>query len=227
MAKTPVEQPPEQPKKPKSHLSQAREAKTAERQAWAFLLYEAMGASRTLSALTDVVRSLGIRRCGQKTLERWSRKYHWQQRLMERQAGREGLVTQTALDMKKAMEDRHVTVFTTIENLAREGLKYQFSEVAKRAADGLPGLELEPELILRLAEGAQRGERLARGEATSKAQVVVQVVGPLVRDIFAVFMAVNVITNDPIELQRKRQAEFIKRGDEILGGYYLEEGTGP
>jgi len=217
----------EQPKNPKPKpRSRRQQATTAERASWAFLLYEGMGATRTLKALVDVVRSIGIRRCGVKTLERWSVKYGWQRQLMERQAGREGLVTQMALDVKKVMEDRHVGMFQALENLAREGLKFQFDAVQKRVDTGLVGLELGPELILRLAEGAQRGERLARGEATSKAQVVIQVVGPLVKDIFAVFMAVNVITNDPPEMQQKRQAEFIKRGDEILGQYYLEEATG-
>lgn len=218
-------EPVEQPKNPKSHRSRPQRATTAERAQWAFLLYEAMGASRTLTALSDIVRLIGIRRCGLKTLERWSAKYHWQQQLVQRQAGREGLVTQMALDMKKEMEDRHIASFRMLENIARAGLENTFSELAKREAVGLKGLEIAPADAARLLETAQRGERLARGEATSKAQVVVQVVGPLVKDIFAVFMAVNVITNDPIELQRKRQAEFIKRGDEILATYYLEEGT--
>lgn len=202
-------------------------AATAERAEWAFLVYEGMGADRTLKALTDVVRMLGIRRCGEKTLNRWSQKYRWQSRLLERQAGRAGLVTQAVLDQRKDMEDRHVTVFQMYERVARESLIHTFDELAKREAVGLKGLDIGPEVGLRIMEGAQRGERLARGEATSKAQVVVQVVGPLVKDIFAVFMAVNVITNDGPEMQRRRLNEFVKRGDEILVGYRVEERTGP
>ena len=217
----------EQPKNPKPRArSRPQRVTVAERQTWAFLLYEGMGSTRNLISLADVVRAVGIQRAGVKTLARWSAKYQWQRRLMERQVTSEGEITQRALDVKKAMEDRHVGLFQALETLAREGLKNQFSEVERRAAAGLVGLEMTPEAILRLADGVQRGERLARGEATSKAQVVIQVVGPLVKDIFAVFMAVNVITNDPLEMQRKRLAEFIKRGDEILGQYYLEEGTG-
>ena len=217
----------EQPKNPKPKpRSRPQRVTVAERQSWAFLLYEGMGADRNLISLSDIVRAVGIRRAGVKTLARWSAKYQWQRRLMERQVTREGEVTQRALDIKKAMEDRHVGLFQALESLAREGLKYQFSEVEKRTAEGLTGLGMEPAAILHLAEGVQRGERLARGEATSKAQVVIQVVGPLVKDIFAVFQAVNVITNDPPEMMKRRLAEFIKRGDEILGQYYLED-AGP
>jgi hypothetical protein len=202
-------------------------ATTAERAQWAFLLYEAMGADRTLKGLSEIVYMMGIRRCGEKTLNRWSQKFHWQRELLERQAGHAGEVTKAVLDQRKAMEDRHVSVFQMFEKVARESLAHTFDELAKREATGLTGLDLSPETALRLMEGAQRGERLARGEATSKAEVVVQVVGPLVRDIFAVFMAVNVITNDAPEMQRRRLNEFVKRGDEILVGYRVEERTGP
>ncbi|GAI02018.1 unnamed protein product, partial [marine sediment metagenome] len=82
------------------------------------------------------------------------------------------------------------------------------------------GLDMDLTDIGRLADLYQKGERLARGLATSKAEVIIEVLPPLVKDIFAVFLAVNVITSDPPELVRKRQSEFITRADGVMVQYY-------
>ena len=214
------------PKKPKSRTVGTRQAVTiAERAAFAFGIYEAMGVNRNLKDLAEIVRGLGVRRCGQKTLERYSSRYKWQQRLMERAGAREAGFTKTAQEVKTIMEERHVGLFQAIGRLAEAGLANFFSEIEKRQKTGLgETLPIDIPDLIHLAESSQRGERLARGEATSKAQVIVQVVAPIVKEITAAFMAVNMITNDGPELQGKRLAEFTARGDAILAQYYLVEG---
>ena len=102
-----------------------------------------------------------------------------------------------------------------------ESIQTYQKQIEDQVASGLEGtLDIDFATIGKLAQSYQYGERLARGLATSKAEVIIEILPPLVKDIFAVFLAVNVITNDPPELVRKRQSEFITRADGVLVQYY-------
>ena len=119
------------------------------------------------------------------------------------------------------MTEEHVRTFHDIGALVTAGIKHWQGEIEKKVKAGLPPtLDIDLVTIGKLAQTYQYGERLARGLATSKAEVIVEVLPPLVKDMFAVFLAVNVITNDPPELVKKREAEFIQRGDQVLLLYY-------
>jgi len=203
-----------------------------ERQEYFFLVYEQMGVGRTLKRLWGLVRGVGAE-ISLKTLERYSSVYNWQVKILERAARHESAGFQDVQAQVDKMTAEHVRTFQDIGALVMAGIKHWQAEVEKRVKAGLPPtLEVDLVTIGKLAQIYQHGERLARGLATSKAEVIVEVLPPLVKDMFAVFLAVNVITNDPPELVKKREAEFISRGDQVLIQYYgkttkeLPEGKG-
>ena len=207
--------------------SHKRKASTAwntlrakERQEYFFLVYEGMGVGRTLKRLWGLVRGIGVP-LSLKTLERYSAEYGWQARILERAARQESAQFQDVQAQVERMNLEHATTFQDIGALVKAGVRKYQEEVAGKVGIGLPPtLDIDLATIGKLAQTYQYGERLARGLATSKAEVIVEVLPPLVKDIFAVFLAVNVITNDPPEIVKKREAEFISRGDQVLIGYY-------
>lgn len=192
----------------------------AERQEYFFLIYEQMGSTRSLRRLQELVHSVGSQ-ISYKTLGRYSAKYGWQVKILERIARHESADFPDVKAQVEEMNRRHVETFQDIGAVVTAGIKLYRKRIEDSLAAGLGGtLEIPLPEIARLAETYQRGERLARGEATSKSEVIVEVVAPLVKDLFAVFLAVNIITNDPPELVKRRQAEFIKRGDSVIMTYY-------
>ncbi|MBA7644818.1 hypothetical protein ES703_52565 [subsurface metagenome] len=205
--------------------------RVAERQEYFFLVYEQMGVSRTLKRLWGLVRGVGVE-LSLKTLERYSSQYNWQSRILERAARHESADFLEIQAQVEQMTSEHVRTFQDIGALVAAGIKHWQGEIEKKVKAGFqPTLEMDFVTIGKLAQTYQYGERLARGLATSKAEVIIEVLPPLVKDMFAVFLAVNVITNDPPEMVRKREAEFISRGDQVLLLYYgktkeLPEGRG-
>jgi hypothetical protein len=207
-------------------------ARARERAEYFFLVYEQLGPNRTIKRLWGLARGLGIK-TSLPTLERYSQRFGWQARILERAARHESAAFQDIQKEVDRMNAEHASLFVDIGALAKAGvMKYQ-EELHEKVKAGLPPtLEMDLPTIARLAQSYQYGERLARGLATSKAEVIVEVLPPLVKDMFAVFLAVNVITNDPPELVKKRESEFIQRGDQVLIQYYgkttaLPEGRGP
>jgi hypothetical protein len=193
-----------------------------------------MGPNRTIKRLWGLSRGLGIT-TSLSTLERYSQVYGWQSRILERAARHESAGFQEVQDVVERMNREHVQTFQDIGALVAAGIRKYQNELTEKVKAGLPPtLEMDFATIARLAQSYQYGERLARGLATSKAEVIVEILPPLVKDMFAVFLAVNVITNDPPELVKKRESEFIQRGDQVLIQYYgkttagaLPEGRGP
>lgn len=156
-----------------------------------------------------------------KTLEEYSSKYGWQSRILERAARQESADFQEIQDTVEHMNQEHAQTFQDIGALVKAGIRKYQEDIQKKVAAGLPPtLDVDLATIGKLAQTYQYGERLARGLATSKAEVIVEVLPPLVKDMFAVFLAVNVITNDAPEIVKKREAEFISRGDQVLLQYY-------
>lgn len=209
--------------KPQSHKKKVKPWNTfraEERQEYFFLVYEQMGVSRTLKRLWGLVRGVGAE-VSLKTLERYSSAYNWQSRILERVARHESADFQDVQAQVEQMTSEHVRTFQDIGALVTAGIKHWQGEIEKNVAAGMaPTLNVDLQTIGKLAQTYQYGERLARGLATSKAEIIVEVLPPLVKDIYAVFLAVNVITNDPPELVKKREAEFIQRGDQVLLTYY-------
>lgn len=207
----------------KSHKKQVKPwnaFRAEERQEYFFLVYEQMGVNRTLKRLWGLVRGIGVE-ITLKTLERYSSQYNWQARILERAARHESADFQDVQDQVDQMTAEHVRTFQDIGALVTAGIRKYKKQIEDQVAAGLDGsLDIDLATLGKLATTYQYGERLARGLATSKAEVIVEVLPPLVKDMFAVFLAVNVITNDPPELVRKRESEFITRGDQVLNTYY-------
>jgi len=223
-----------EPKPKRSHKKDTRKPwnyfRAQERQEYFFLIYEQMGVGRTLKRLWGLVRGVGVT-ISLKTLERYSANFNWQVRILERAARHEAADFVEIQDQVDRMTQDHIRVFQDIGTLVTAGIQHWKKKIDDRVAAGMDGLEMDLTDIGRLAELYQKGERLARGLATSKAEVIIEVLPPLVKDIFAVFLAVNVITNDPPELVRKRQSEFITRADGVMVQYYggqkqISEGKG-
>jgi len=191
-----------------------------ERQEYFFLVYEQMGVNRTLKRLWGLVRGVGAE-ISLKTLERYSSEYGWQAKILERAARHESADFQDVQTQVDQMTEEHVRTFRDIGALVTAGIRKYQKQIEDQVTAGLaPTLDIDLATIGKLATTYQYGERLARGLATSKAEVIIEVLPPLVKDMFAVFLAVNVITNDPPELVRKRESEFITRGDQVLNTYY-------
>lgn len=220
-------------KKKKTDKSPAWNRLRAEERSQAFfLIYEQMGTTRTLKRLWGLVRGIGVD-ISLKTLERYSAEYGWQSKILERSARLESAEFVEIKDAVDRMNEEHAKTFQDIGALVKAGVRAYQDEIMKKVEIGLPPtLDIDLVTLGKLAQTYQYGERLARGLATSKAQVIIEVLPPLVKDIYAVFLAVNVITNDPPELVQRREAEFISRGDQILIQYYgqttpeLPEGGG-
>ena len=196
-----------------------REDRVAAKADALFLTYVQMGEGRTLARLWGFVRSMDVI-ISLKTIERWSAKFHWQERLLQYQAEVERRRALEGVEALEDMDKRHIQLNQALGSLAAAGITHYQNLIANAQAEGKRGLTLDIHEIIGLIGQAQRGERLARGLATSKAEVIIEVLPPLVKDIFAVFLAVNVITNDPPELVRKRQSEFITRADAVMVLYY-------
>jgi len=207
----------------KSHKKKVRPwnaLRADERQEYFFLVYEQMGVSRSLKRLWGLVRGVGAE-ISLKTLERYSSEYNWQSRILERLARHESADFQDVQDQVDRMNAEHAQTFQDIGALVTAGIKHWKKAIEDKVKVGLgPTLDMDFQTIGKLAQSYQYGERLARGLATSKAEVIIEVLPPLVKDMFAVFLAVNVITNDPPELVKKRESEFIQRGDQVLLTYY-------
>ena len=159
-----------------------------ERQEYFFLVYEQMGTSRTLKRLWGLVRGVGAQ-LSLKTLERYSSQYNWQSRILERAARHESADFQEVQAQVEQMTSEHVRTFKDIGALVTAGIRKYQDDIQKKVQAGFqPTLDIDLGTLGKLAQTYQYGERLARGLATSKAEVIVEVLPPLVKDMFAVFL---------------------------------------
>jgi hypothetical protein len=169
------------------------------------LLYHALGPTRSLERLTRHLAGLGLG-TSLKTLKTYSANYDWQARVRE-------------LDQAQAetQQAEHLQLISDMNsNQARLGAALQ-----SVSALSLRNISVNPILSARdtgyLAEVGSRLERLARGEATTRQEVAVQMVAPLIQNIVVLFQDINAIT-DPA----RRLREFGMGADRIL-----EEAIGP
>lgn len=185
-----------------------------------FLIYEQMGPERSLNKLTEIVHTVGIKVSG-KTLGRYSVKYEWQRQLLERQVALREAREQEALTAVDKMNEGHIQVNKGLMSLAIAGINYHQNKLEKNRAAGLPQtLNFNVRDIVRLVRQAQLGERLARGEATSRTEIFNEIIGTFVHEFAFMFIAVNGIA-DPEE----RKREFARLFDERLSEIYAAQVT--
>jgi hypothetical protein len=216
----------DQPAKKSHHYQGPKRTalRCAERAEMYFIIYADMGVERSLNKLWGRLRGYGVS-ISLKSLEKYSRQFNWQARILERAARHESTEFQEVQTVVDEMNNRHANLFKDLASVAKAGLNYHKEKIKDQLAAGL-GETLPVELpdLARILESAERGERLARGLATSKAEVLIEILAPLVKDMFAVFLSVNVITKDTPDIVKQREAEFIKRGDQVLHLYYDSTG---
>jgi hypothetical protein len=200
----------------------AKRARCQEKADVLFVMYQQMGPERSLEMLARVCAKVGLRGCALNTLKRYSVMFDWQRRLLELTVRlREERETDTLQQIDK-MNEQHIKVNQGLLSLGVAGIQYYQQEIQRKQAQGLPAnFKFNIQDIVRLVAQAQTGERLARGQATSRSEVMVEVIGTFVHEFALVFIAVNDIA-DPVE----RKREYIRRTDEMLREYYSNL-TGP
>ena len=175
--------------------------RTIEKANLLFGLYVALGPKRSLAAVAEVCTQIGLK-AGEKSLKLYSADFHWQDRLAAiiEQAGQQGdnEAVQTIADMNlkqaalgQAMQDAGAhTVFRINEQ------KYV----------------IEPTDAARLIDSGSKLQRLAMGEATSRSEVINDTLTAIVKDIIALFLAVNLLTD-----RDDHTREFGTGADAIIG----------
>lgn len=202
----------------------SRQAREASRQAILFTAYQAMGSMRSLAKLRELVVASGGR-IAIHTLERYSVKYQWQQRVLEAQSVEQERIEKDYGRQRDQMDARDAALGSGLIGLAFGGVRNFTEQMGKlrekkiKKGDANPSLTLNltPAEIVNLARAGTFIERLARGEATSRTEVWVNVAGTVVREFVLIFMGVN-----DIEDPEQRRDEFLRRSDEMTNRYYNE-----
>ncbi len=202
--------------------SGAKQARCEEKADILFTMYYQLGPERSLERLHEICTKVGLRGAALSTLKDYSSRFDWQRRLLELTVRERENKETDALHAIERMNDQHVKVNQGLLSLAVAGIQYHNQQLERNRAAGLQAnLKLSIRDIVRLVSQAQTGERLARGQATSRTEVMVEVIGTFVHEFALIFIAVNEIA-DPAE----RKREYIRRSDEMLREYYSTL-TGP
>ena len=194
-----------------NRAGEVRRQRTREKADAIFTIYWQMGPERSLNKLADLCRMVGIK-TSNSSIKRWSQYYDWQRRILglERQMREQREVK--AIEEVAEMNTRHVRLAQGMLKMAYAGI-LQFHRAIQHSADGT--LKMDIDDIVKLYRTAQVGERLARGEATSRVEVWLDVVETVVKEFGLIFMAVNKISD-----QVKRQDEYIRLSDDMIRRYY-------
>ena len=159
-----------------------------------------MGPQRSIEKLHKVLADSGLR-IALNTLKNYSAKHGWQVRLEEAQAQ---LAAQLAAQDSQVIDDMN-------KKTAQLGAAMQVVSGRKIAEIGRDPTQMTPRDAGYLADVGTKLERLARGEVTSRQELQVQVIAPVVQNIVQLFQQVNTI-DDP----DRRLLEFGLGADRIL-----------
>ena len=171
-----------------------------------FDIYVAMGQSRTLEKLHDVCADAGLS-YSLSSIKDYSKRFNWQQRLADAQEMAQAQKTADHAALIAEMNERQSRLGTAAQSLAMGG----FQNAARNIAD------LSPRDSGYLADIGVKLERLARGEATTRQDVAVQLLAPVVQNIVALFQQINQLPDED-----RRMREFGLGADRIL-----EDAVGP
>lgn len=204
----------------------AREAAEQERTDGLFLVYWQMGPTRSLMGLAELATSVGLKRA-LSTYKRWSVKYDWQRRVLERNARERTRREQDFTQAIDQMNDRDAAMAQGMKGLlvaAINRYRRQMTEgQQKRQQAAAQGVTVGPELdmdfrdMAALARTAVNIERMARGQATSRTEVWIEVATTIVQEFALIFMTVNQFATE-----EEREAEFIRMSDDMMTRYYSQ-----
>lgn len=124
----------------------------------AFERYFRLGPDRSLTLLHEALAAEGGRVPALRTLEEWSRTYHWQHRIANVERRARDAEDEARIAAIRAMQERHMQEALLLQQRGSQWL-------AEFGAD-----DASPEAAIRaIAEGV-RIERLARGEPTERTE---------------------------------------------------------
>ncbi len=200
--------------KHRSH-TEIRELKARERADALFVVYYKMGPERSLESLQKVCSVMGLK-MALSSFKRFSVKYDWQRRVMEKVVAEREQTEKDALAQIDKMNEEHIKVNKGLMSLAIAGINYWQDQLEKKKAEGKKlTLNFKPGDIIGFVKQGQIGERLARGQATNRSEIIVEVIGTFVQEFALIFKQVNIIA-DPTE----REEEYVRLFDESLQKYY-------
>jgi len=173
-----------------------------------FYIYLMMGEDRSLTKLHEILTNTGLT-ITLASLKHYSTHYDWQLRLEETTAHLQAhTTTERAASTIIKMNDSQAKLGTAFQALARQNIIKNL----------IPNFTtLTPRDTAYLADVGVKLERLARGEATTRQEVVNSLVSPMVFNIINLYQQVNMI--DDVE---RRQQEFALGCQAIL-----EQTVGP
>ena len=190
----------------------SRRSRVEEKANYLFLIYYQIGLERSLEKLHEYCTSLRLK-ISLNSLKLYSIRFEWQRRLIEieqeEKVKREARVTEQVFEMN----ERHAKIGAVFTQLAAAGLK----EYVEKINQGKP-LKLNVYELAALYTSGQRGERLAKGEATSREEVKVEIVNTFIQGFALIFMAVNKIDDE-----ERRMQEYIRRCNDFIGEYDSEK----
>ena len=169
----------------KEKKAKARVALQESRAHALFIVYYDMGAERSLQKLCDHLGELGVRK-STTTLERYSTKYNWQQKVVEEDTKAEDRRLHDAEQTRSQMKDRHGRMARTLQSLALAGM-FTFQEAIKAGGK----LNFTPVEIVSLAKAGADLELRAVGEPTLKVEITTVLYNVLIARIAQIYRECN------------------------------------
>lgn len=191
-----------------------------------FLVYWQMGPSRSLMALCEVCATVGLKR-HLNTFKRWSAKYDWQRRVLEKNAKEKTQREQEFSQAIDQMNERDAMMAQGMKGLIIGAINRYRSRMADdqkyRQGFAAQGVTVTPELdmdfrdMAALSRTAVNIERMARGQAINRTEVWVDIATTVVQEFAIIFMTVN-----KFGTEEEREAEFIRLSDDMMTRYYSQ-----
>jgi hypothetical protein len=201
----------------------AREQRTKEKADHLFIIYQQMGADRSINRLFTVCQAVGVK-TSESSLHKYSQRFEWQRRLLELQSAEAERREQDVSKQVDDMNRQDALMAQGMKAMVLGGIRYHHDQMKTKAAErirqGLTGdqiLDMDFKDIAYLGRSAQQIERLARGQATSRTEVWVDVASTVVREFVLIFAAVNGLSTP-----EEREREFDRLGDEMMTRLYSE-----
>ena len=170
-----------------------------------FAIYCQLGVARSLKAVREALADMSVS-VSHATMERYSKDYEWVRRAAE-------FDTAVTVRVQERQEERAadgVVLMNTRQAALGRALQ-------GKAAQGLQTLQqdlLGAGDVAAMARDGVKIERLAMGEATSRQELAVLVINPVIQEIVALFVRVNDLADPEL-----RKREFAVGADAIIAGH--------
>jgi hypothetical protein len=201
-------------------------ARRLEKARYLFVVYQQMGPDRSLEKLHDILTKMGLK-IALNTLKRYSVEFEWQRQILainakEHEAHERDILRKVdEMNEADAQVARGFRAFVVAAiNQVRERMRIDQQARQKGLPPGQTAplfLDMSFDEMVSMAKTAQQIERLARGQATSRTEVWIQVVETIVQEFALIFMAVNKLASE-----EERRAEWIRLCDDMIQRYYSQ-----